>query len=101
MAHVEGNIPDNAPKDCPGTLTKESGRASACQGCPNQQACLSAPKGPDPDIPIIRRTLKDVRTKILVLSGKGGVGKSTFSLNLAYALSADQDCNVCFYGSVE
>jgi Mrp family chromosome partitioning ATPase len=32
-----------------------------------------------------------VRRKILVLSGKGGVGKSTFTAALAWALAADED----------
>jgi Mrp family chromosome partitioning ATPase len=32
--------------------------------------------------------LKDVKHKILVLSGKGGVGKSTFSAQLALLLAS-------------
>lgn len=35
------------------------------------------PKGPDPGIELVRERLSDVRNKLLVLSGKGGVGKST------------------------
>ena len=34
--------------DCPGTASDTAGKASACQGCPNQKICASAPKGPDP-----------------------------------------------------
>jgi hypothetical protein len=34
--------------DCPGTASEEAGKASACQGCPNQSVCATAPKGPDP-----------------------------------------------------
>ena len=34
--------------DCPGTEAEEAGKASACDGCPNQQICATAPKGPDP-----------------------------------------------------
>lgn len=36
--------------DCPGTASEEAGKASACQGCPNQAVCASAPKGPDPGV---------------------------------------------------
>ena len=36
--------------DCPGTEAEEAGKASACDGCPNQQICATAPKGPDPGI---------------------------------------------------
>lgn len=32
-----------------------------------------------------------VKHKILVLSGKGGVGKSTFTAHLAHGLAANQD----------
>lgn len=35
--------------------------------------------------------MKQVKHKILVLSGKGGVGKSSFTSQLAFALSQDED----------
>ena len=41
----------------------------------------------DPDVIAIGQRLKDVKRKILVLSGKGGVGKSTFAAQLAYGLA--------------
>ena len=59
--------PDNAPQrkiklklslyaftyfilDCPGTSSESAGKSEACAGCPNQQICATAPKGPDPGI---------------------------------------------------
>lgn len=36
--------------DCPGTESEEAGKSDACKGCPNQEACATAPKGPDPGL---------------------------------------------------
>lgn len=38
--------------------------------------------------------MKTVKHKILVLSGKGGVGKSTFSAHLAHGLAEDENTQV-------
>ena len=46
--------PENAPEHCPGTESLDAGKADACAGCPNQDACQSAPKGPDPDLPLVK-----------------------------------------------
>ncbi|KAK3063494.1 cytosolic Fe-S cluster assembly factor nbp35, partial [Coniosporium uncinatum] len=78
------------PEHCPGPESQEAGKGDACAGCPNQQICASAPKGPDPDIPVITERLRDIKRKILVLSGKGGVGKSTFSTLLAWGFAGRQ-----------
>ncbi len=58
-----------------------------CEGCPTAQQCESDRKttkgrGLPPKAEI------DVDHVILVLSGKGGVGKSTVAVNLSFALSA-------------
>ena len=111
------NAPADAPEHCPGTASADAGKASACEGCPNQKICSTAPKGPDPDIELIRKRMSSIKKKverscmivynkrfvwcifvygaanaelpqILVLSGKGGVGKSTVSCQLAWSLAA-------------
>ena len=83
------DVPADANESCPGTNAEAAGRAAACAGCPNQQACATAPKGVDPDVVAVAERLRDVKHKILVLSGKGGVGKSTFASQLAYGLASD------------
>ncbi|KAK9880769.1 hypothetical protein WA026_013090 [Henosepilachna vigintioctopunctata] len=86
--------PNNAPEHCPGTQSESAGKASACAGCPNQQICASGEvKGPDPGIELVRERLKDVDNKILVLSGKGGVGKSTVTALLSRAI-AMRNCDL-------
>uniref|UniRef100_K3YU84 Cytosolic Fe-S cluster assembly factor NBP35 n=1 Tax=Setaria italica TaxID=4555 RepID=K3YU84_SETIT len=82
-----GDVPDDANEHCPGTQSEDAGKADACAGCPNQQICATAPKGPDPDVVAIVERMATVKHKILVLSGKGGVGKSTFSAQLSFALA--------------
>eukprot|EP00937_MAST-01D_sp_MAST-1D-sp2_P005938 g5938.t1 len=72
-----GAAPDNANEGCVGPQSEQAGKASACDGCPNQSVSLAA----------VQRRLAQVKHKILVLSGKGGVGKSSFSTQLAFALA--------------
>ncbi|KAJ2161002.1 cytosolic Fe-S cluster assembly factor nbp35 [Coemansia sp. RSA 552] len=86
--------PANANEHCVGPDSEEAGRAAGCEGCPNQEICATQASGPDPDLPIIAERLSHVRHKILVLSGKGGVGKSTFTGQLAFALASSEDCGV-------
>ena len=38
--------------------------------------------------------MRHVKRKILVLSGKGGVGKSTFTAQLGWAFAADENLRV-------
>lgn len=90
------SVPENAPLHCPGTQSEDAGKASACAGCPNQNICASGiPAGPDPAIENIKSRLANVRHKILILSGKGGVGKSTVTSLLGHGLAKlNPDLNI-------
>jgi len=66
--------PTTTPQEC-------DENCSPCSLGQPQNAQKSAPKGLPPKAKI------DVKHVILVLSGKGGVGKSTVSVNLAFALA--------------
>uniref|UniRef100_A0A8C5XBS5 Cytosolic Fe-S cluster assembly factor NUBP1 n=1 Tax=Microcebus murinus TaxID=30608 RepID=A0A8C5XBS5_MICMU len=86
---------EEVPHDCPGADSAQAGRGASCQGCPNQRLCASgAGATPDPAIEEIKEKMKTVKHKILVLSGKGGVGKSTFSAHLAHGLAEDENTQV-------
>ena len=107
------SVPENAPEHCPvglphtlscywysfhpqqGTESELAGKSTACEGCPNQNVCASGEtKGPDPALPFVRERMTQVNRKILVLSGKGGVGKSTFAAQLGWAFASDPDVQV-------
>ncbi|KAH9915233.1 P-loop containing nucleoside triphosphate hydrolase protein [Fomitopsis serialis] len=82
------SVPANAPEHWNGVGM--AGKADACAGCANQEICASGvAKGPDPALPFVRERMSTVKRKILVLSGKGGVGKSTFTAQLGWAFAAD------------
>ena len=74
------DVPENANESCPGTKSDQAGKSSACDGCPNQSVCASGKAmEDDPAVDEVAKKLKNVKNILLVLSGKGGVGKSTMS----------------------
>ena len=90
-----GDTPSNANEGCVGPTSQDAGKASACAGCPNQSACSSgafsspaALAAKEKEKAVLQNSLSNVSHVILVLSGKGGVGKSTVSTQLAQSLSS-------------
>ena len=83
-------LQDERNADCVGPSSERAGKATGCEGCPNQKACAEgAGRKEDPELAVIRARLAHVKRKVLVLSGKGGVGKSTMSAQLAFSLAAE------------
>lgn len=89
MSSTDGTVPpENANSECVGPQSADAGKSSSCAGCPNQKACISGEaKAADPALEFVAERMSLIKHKVLVLSGKGGVGKSTFSAQLAFALA--------------
>jgi Mrp family chromosome partitioning ATPase len=46
------------------------------------------------DLAAVNARMARVKHKVLVLSGKGGVGKSTFTAQLAFAMAAHEELQI-------
>jgi len=75
---------------CVGPESDMAGKANSCAGCPNQSKCASGETKTilKTEKEEVQSRLEEIEHKILVLSGKGGVGKSTFATNLCWALAS-------------
>ena len=69
--------------------SEQAGKVSSRDGCPNQSLCASgeARTKSQQINKEVNACIGDIKHKILVLSGKGGVGKSTFSAQMAFNLA--------------
>jgi Mrp family chromosome partitioning ATPase len=88
-------VVDNANAGCVGPTSASAGKASACSGCPNQGACssgaLASPEAiaqAQAETQALQSSLSSIQHVILVLSGKGGVGKSTLAAQISHTLAA-------------
>lgn len=94
------------PQSCPGINSTDAGKANSCAGCPNQALCSStdedakkaAKEKQEKDeqqlFKAIRNRLGATKHIILVISGKGGTGKSSITTTLARCLALDQEVQV-------
>ncbi|KAH9410643.1 NUBPL iron-transfer P-loop NTPase [Ordospora pajunii] len=83
---MDKSYSDTSKHSCPGTSSRDAGKLDGCKECPNASQCAQ-PRQLDPDILFIQQRLHDVKAVVAVMSGKGGVGKSTITRNIAEALS--------------
>ena len=81
---------ENCPKD-----PKQKGLAPKCQGCPFRAQCQQAAQAQGPSIAEqVKEKLVNVKNIILILSGKGGVGKSTVASQIALGLSKNENLQI-------
>jgi Mrp family chromosome partitioning ATPase len=64
-------------------------QSDSCHRCPTQGQPLAAASTAEGRQARIGATLERIRYKLVVMSGKGGVGKSTVAVNVACALAAE------------
>lgn len=81
------------PEHCPGVESTNAGKSSACAGCPNQNLCSTgtASEAKDLYLSVVTERLREVKYKLLVLSGKGGVGKSTVTSLLSRSMAKQRE----------
>ena len=63
-----------------------AGKAPGCEGCPGQQFCSSNVARVDPNQEKMDVRMGAIRHKILIVAGKGGVGKSSVAAGVAISL---------------
>jgi Mrp family chromosome partitioning ATPase len=87
---MSSEVPTNANEGCVGPNSESAGKVDGCAGCPNQSACAAGKNKDveDPSLEHLYTRMAQIKHKVLVLSGKGGVGKSTFSAQLAFSLAS-------------
>jgi Mrp family chromosome partitioning ATPase len=95
MTTTPSDTPDDANAGCVGPTAEAAGKASACDGCPNQSKCstgaFNSPEAlaaAQQQTQALKTSLSNVSHTILVLSGKGGVGKSTVAAQLCHTLAS-------------
>ncbi|MEN2498547.1 MAG: Cytosolic Fe-S cluster assembly factor nubp1, partial [Marteilia pararefringens] len=82
-------------ENCPGVTSNNAGFSEACRECPGQSFCSkSSPNSATDFSHLVKSRLAAVKKILIVMSGKGGVGKSTLATLLAHHIAADPKKNV-------
>lgn len=65
----------------------QSGLAPSCAGCPGREYCQSNVAKPNFESEKLKIRMSAIKHKILIVAGKGGVGKSSVASGIAIALA--------------
>ncbi|KAL7715928.1 Cytosolic Fe-S cluster assembly factor NUBP1-like protein [Entamoeba marina] len=79
---------------CPSSTQSQQECTHDCATCPSRGKCSSS-GGPDVQMDEIVEKLKQIPHKYIILSGKGGVGKSTFATQFSWVLSENKFVGLC------
>ncbi|EDR22432.1 nucleotide-binding protein, putative [Entamoeba dispar SAW760] len=82
---------------CASNTSSQGGCSHNCDSCPSKGKCGGGNNGPDIELEEIIEKLKGIKHKYVILSGKGGVGKSTFATQFSWVLSEDKQVGLCDY----
>lgn len=76
----------DAVTGCPDEAS-QAGVAPSCQGCPGREYCQSNVSKSNLDSEKLKTRMGAIKHKILIVAGKGGVGKSSVASGVAIALA--------------
>ncbi|ELP86854.1 nucleotide-binding protein, putative [Entamoeba invadens IP1] len=86
---------DSCPSKSSCSQAGSSGCTHNCATCSHKGSCGGGSAGPDIEMDEIVEKMKGIKHKYIVLSGKGGVGKSTFTTQFGWVLSEDKQVGIC------
>ena len=94
----DGNCSNCPSKGSCSQQKQQGGCSGNCSTCPSKGSCGGGQQQQDTDLLYIIDKLKGIKHKYVILSGKGGVGKSTFATQFAWVLSEeDKQVGLCDY----
>eukprot|EP01097_Dermamoeba_algensis_P007205 TRINITY_DN4519_c0_g1_i1.p1 TRINITY_DN4519_c0_g1~~TRINITY_DN4519_c0_g1_i1.p1 ORF type:complete len:332 (-),score=64.48 TRINITY_DN4519_c0_g1_i1:470-1408(-) len=92
MEANSNTIVEEVQESCP-SETETAGREKMCANCPGKTLCLSLSSAQREEEEKLHTRMRAIRHKIVIMAGKGGVGKTSVSALIALGL-AKKSCKV-------